>query len=884
MSDSDSSLSAYEAFSRKKNNEGKGSTSSVPAGRKRPLINFDDSSDNDSLLNFTKHRFTPTSASKTSKSKSSKNDTSIDVDSDSDDSVLKNMKVGKSLRSAKKSLKNDTGDDSDSDNDVLGGDKAKSTRTNKPLGTTVISAAASKAKLDIHMDSDDSDDDVAGPRIQIKESEAMKMARLAREALLHANAPIDMLDDDYDDDDGLDVGMEYVPIYNRKPQGQPLSFSSVKQMNSDAVNFAAYAAKAAANIATIAATFTATTSTVATGPMIRLQFRSSIKTAPTNHGGKSLHSKSITLPFRTGTKMEQVMQSYRQRVNPQITSLAQVKFVLDGLTMDLQKSLQTYDLEDEDMIDVSIFIPPNAPPSEKVTTAPAVAPASTATATSTTKRAMLNSNPTSMAEYVQIKTRIKNGDPSKTHIFQLKSHDSFSKLLKAYRAMHNYSSFKRILLEYNGSTVEEDKTPSDVLAMSLTSKNELEMEICDEQERVKQVHMMPQASRNGGSSSNGLDNGHNDAGAGNSSTINGSVGGISLKIRVNGNDKQCEQYSILLKEHFQTMIDWFCTKHGVLQKDCQFIFDGCPLNPKGNAEEEDLEGGEVIDVKVDKNLLEKGKLNGVSASVSSASTASSSVGGSEQSSSMSTSAAKIHKVALSGRLGVNIGSFDNRIRIRNVTQANRKDVFFPGDLIKSLNGKEIIGISPPAFALLMNKGENEVNDMEIVRMGMSDMETAALASPPITATVRTARSISTTPSSNTAATSALPSASTTTRSAITKRSTTTARTSTGTSSTLDTASTSTLTPTFTSTERRVISVQVVRNNANPSKPRKFRLYSDYALSKLRSGYLAAYKKGGCKRVTFYLRGAALTNDSAAIGSLNLTDSDLVIAMENGKVL
>ena len=812
MSDSDSSLSAYESFSRKKNSEGKGSTS---AGRKRPLINLDDSSDNDSLLNFTKHRFTPTSKP----SKSSKNDTNIDVDSDSDDSVLKNMKVGKSLRSAKKSLKNDKDDDSDSDNDVLGGDKAKSTRTSTPLGTSVISAAASKAKLDIHMDSDDSDDDDAGPKIQIKESEAMKMARLAREALLHANEPIALLDDDYDDDDGLDVGMDYVPIYNRKPPSLPQS--TVKQWSSDADHIAANAAAVAANIATIAATFTATTSTVATGPMIRLQFRSSIKTAPTNHGGKSLHSKSITLPFRTGTKMEQVMQSYRQRVNPQITSLAQVKFVLDGLTIDLQKSLQTYDLEDEDMIDVSISIPPNAPSSEKVTTAPAVAPASTATATSTTKRAMLNSNPTSMAEYVQIKTRIKNGDPSKTHIFQLKSHDSFSKLLKAYRAMHNYSSFKRILLEYNGSTVEEDKTPSDVLAMSLTSKNELEMEICDEQERVKQVHMMPQASRNGGSSSNGLDNGHNDAGAGNSSTINGSVGGISLKIRVNGNDKQCEQYSILPKEHFQTMIDWFCTKHGVLQKDCQFIFDGCPLNPKGNAEEEDLEGGEVIDVKVDKNLLEQGKLNGVSASVSSASTASSSVGGSEQSSSMSTSAAKIHKVALSGRLGVNIGSFDNRIRIRNVTQANRKDVFFPGDLIKSLNGKEIIGILPTAFALLMKKGKDEVNDMEIVRMGMSDMlqNTNKIVAPApapatATATVRTARSSSTTPSSNTAATSALPSASTTTRSALTKRSTTTASTSTGTSSTLDTASTSTPTPTSASTERRVISVQVVRNNVS----------------------------------------------------------------------
>ena len=851
MSDSDSSLSAYETFSRKKNSEAagtKGPTSSVGvpaavAGRKRPLINLDDSSDEDSLLNFTKHRFTPNKPSK-SKSKSSKNDndTSINnmdvLDSDSDDSVLKNMLIGKSLRSAKKSLKNTKDDNSDSDNDDLDGDKANSNSTRnstrtKPLGTSVISAAASNAKLNmnIHMDSDDSDDYDAGPKIQIKESEAMKMARLAREALLHANVPIDLHADDHDDDDGLDVGMEYVPKYKRKPQ--PLSFSSTRQWRSDADNFAANAADFAANIANIAATFTAAESTVATGPMIRLQFRSNIKTAPHNHGGKSLHSKSITLPFRTGTKIEQVMQSYRQRVNPQITSLAQVKFILDGLTMDLQKSLQTYDLEDEDMIDVSISIPPNAPPSEKVTTVPAATAASTATIT--TNRAMTmtvtNSTPASMAEYVKIKTRIKNGDPSKTHIFQLKSHDSFSKLLKAYRAMHNYSSFKRILLEYNGSTVGEDKTPTDVLAMSmsasmamsLTSKNEIEMEICDEQERVKQISKMPQGSRNGGnnvaggSSSNALGMGPNGAGAGtgNSSTINGSAGGIILKIRVNGNDKQCEQYSILPKEHFQKMMDWFCTKHGVLQKDCQFIFDGCPLNPKGDAEEEDLEGGEVIDVKVDQNLLEKGKgkSNGVPASSASASTASSSAGVGDQSSSTNTntntSAAKIHKVALSGKLGVHITFVDNRIRVRDVLHAHRKGVFFPGDLIKSLNGKEMIGIIPTKFAKFMKKGKNEVNEMEIVRMGMSGMleKTAASAPAPAPAPApalapapapATSTSMATTRTRRVrSATSALPSLATSINSALSY-----------------TASTLAPTPTPASTERRVISVHVVRNNVS----------------------------------------------------------------------
>jgi hypothetical protein len=56
--------------------------------------------------------------------------------------------------------------------------------------------------------------------------------------------------------------------------------------------------------------------------------------------------------------VEQVMNSYREKVNATITSHAKVVFMLDGLPMKMDKTLQDYDLEDEDLVDVLINILP----------------------------------------------------------------------------------------------------------------------------------------------------------------------------------------------------------------------------------------------------------------------------------------------------------------------------------------------------------------------------------------------------------------------------------------------------------------------------------------------------------------------------------------------
>jgi hypothetical protein len=47
--------------------------------------------------------------------------------------------------------------------------------------------------------------------------------------------------------------------------------------------------------------------------------------------------------------------------------------------------------------------------------------------------------------------------------------------------------------------------------------------------------------------------------------------------------------------------------------------------------------------------------------------------------------------------------------------------------------------------------------------------------------------------------------------------------------------------------------------------------------------MKAYKKNGCRYVKFYLRGVEVSDDST-IGSLGLTASDRIIAMENGRKL
>ncbi len=95
--------------------------------------------------------------------------------------------------------------------------------------------------------------------------------------------------------------------------------------------------------------------------------------------------------------------------------------------------------------------------------------------------------PTEPVQYVKIDTRIKNGDPSKTHAYQLKINDPFEKLMEVYRERQGYSKFRRIFLEYNGNKIDLEKTPKD---FGFQQSQSYLIDIQDEEQRLNQVRVM----------------------------------------------------------------------------------------------------------------------------------------------------------------------------------------------------------------------------------------------------------------------------------------------------------------------------------------------------------------------------------------------------------
>ncbi len=611
MSDSDSSLSIVPR----------------PLSRKRHVesITLDDSSEDEAFV-FTKRNFSP-------RHKAGKITEVAVEDSDSDDSVLNQLKTSKE-KSSKKSNTFSI-DDSDSDNDA----DIQTSLTSKPTDPPIT-----KPAISLDSDSDDDDGD-----FQVVESDVMRKARLAREAL--ENEPVDLLGDGDDDDDD-DAGNCEIPVEPIMP---------VRTVSKPAAP-----------------------DPPATGPIIRIHFRANVKSAPSNHGGKDLHGKTIVLSFRTGTKWEAVLKHYRERVNPAISSLATVNFMFDGLNMAMNKTIAQCDLEDEDLVDVSITIPANAPQG--------------ATAAIETPKDMSSTNVT----YVQIKTRIKGGDPRKVHTFHLNEAEPFEKLLKSYRQMHGYSSLKRVLLETTHFQIEPTLCPND-----LGLEGTCDLFICDEQQRVKQVQRMPNSKPSGSSTTQ----------------MAGSSGGLEIKIRLNGSDKDVSSFSILPSETFQKLMEYVCQKFNVKNSDCKYIFDGVPLNANYTPNDEDLEGGEVIDVQINKDALEKGS-KALSSSMPSAQAQSNPSGPLQQ-----LSIGCTRKVIAEGSLGVTICGIDGFIRVRSVDSDKMKGRLFPGDKITYANGKEISGTTTKGFAKLLQSIGNR-RELTVLFLGGKGYEEVVAATKP----------------------------------------------------------------------------------------------------------------------------------------------------------
>ena len=78
------------------------------------------------------------------------------------------------------------------------------------------------------------------------------------------------------------------------------------------------------------------------------------------------------------------------------------------------------------------------------------------------------------------------------------------------------------------------------------------------------------------------------------------VGGpsINLIFRINGKANETEHIAIRMKGTFQQAFETFAQRRNVTVSQCKFVFDGETLRPSTTPEQLDLEGDEIIDVKV----------------------------------------------------------------------------------------------------------------------------------------------------------------------------------------------------------------------------------------------------------------------------------------------
>jgi len=153
-----------------------------------------------------------------------------------------------------------------------------------------------------------------------------------------------------------------------------------------------------------------------------------------------------------------------------------------------------------------------------------------------------------------------NGDTTTSHDWQLKRTDPISKLVQVYESKHNVQIDKMFWRQFN-KQIFFDETPN-MLHMT---------------HRVT-IDLMIQNARH--------------------TTLNNSKT-ISLKLRTNGNEKHIQSYDVLPTDPFSVLMDLFLEQNrNIARGDAVFMLDGFALSLDGTPENEDLEGGEIIEVQV----------------------------------------------------------------------------------------------------------------------------------------------------------------------------------------------------------------------------------------------------------------------------------------------
>jgi len=265
-------------------------------------------------------------------------------------------------------------------------------------------------------------------------------------------------------------------------------------------------------------------------------------------------------------KTDQPLQHLVDEFKTQQSSLEITTVKFDGRNLSLKNTPAFYEMEDEDLVDVVVVVKQqNA----------ATAPSFFGGLASRAAQALgVSSPPAAQAvtvATVHVQTR---GNQSQKHTFQIKNDASLSKVVTAYCEKYDLISMR---LEHNGRMLDTNKSLS---AEGLPNE----------------VHLDAVDLVQGGPS-------------------------IKLKFRVYGKANDITTLSIPMKGKFVSIMGRFAQKKNLSVSQCKFIFDGETLNQNSTPEGLDLEGDEIIDVRLPESDSSSSSASATGASSNQASSA-----------------------------------------------------------------------------------------------------------------------------------------------------------------------------------------------------------------------------------------------------------------------
>ena len=283
------------------------------------------------------------------------------------------------------------------------------------------------------------------------------------------------------------------------------------------------------------------------------------------------NNEKQSFKIRSKEPFQNLMTSFFNRHNLINSSKTfNVHFKVDGETIPLTNTPNFYDLEDEDQIEV--LVKDNQ---GKHITIQEASKLSNTAAAETNHTQSTNDTPLNYDQVV-LKTFIHpplySVSSSNQDLWQIRSTDPFQKLVNAFGKKKKIENLHSISLQYGNKHLDWNSTPRSVgMKSGNTLAHPITLHI-----QLSPNDMIQKKSNN-----------HNDAILGNK---------LTFKLRVNGNDKDIQEFAMGHKNHFEFLIQQFRNKNNTNNKKVKFILDGDTINPKASPMSEDLEGGEIIDV------------------------------------------------------------------------------------------------------------------------------------------------------------------------------------------------------------------------------------------------------------------------------------------------